>query len=949
MPRSNRSRSSRLNDKSTTRRFGIDAEADLETSGESDRQIYSSSHVDNNQVDSHDRNEPHNDEDEIEGEDEEIRDESLYELCVIASESESGEDSIWDDIREWCRNTSPEDRAVAIAEREKNSKRTPLHEACNHSDPPLDIIQSLLSFANPQNQMRNNANQPSYVSPAQYVDKDYWTPLHIACSSGVPAPVVQLLVDAYPEAITKQDERGRTPLHFLVSKQSPSNEDSRQRYFSSFLKRNESPAILNMIKVAQILTSTTPSHNNASLHTGDNNANGFINNNNTATSDTRSQGPSFNASNVEDSIHKMLPLHYACVYGIPAPVVKVLVEAFPESIIAQDNKGRTPVHYIMSNAAAFDSPQNMQLLLEREMPHNHNHHHHHSSSNNNRYNQSKRNIARVVNIQDQDGSLPLQLLVNHASREENSDTRRENITKCLNIYLDAKPRATAKFLTGLQSLPDWLRDKAVVNANVKIILNEKIAKRFPTMILMLDGYFLIAIVILFAMTGHSFIQYYDEEKHMNDAHKCSRMIEASERDAFSYFLYTGAAYFSGRELLQMLSLYSLGTFKSWVTDVSNWTDVIVITLVYFFTFAMESCMLTKDGFRVGIVITIMILAIKIISFLKSTLVEFAVFVNGVLYVVRRLGAFLVALFVILIAFSQIFFFIFHLSERCNEDIANDVFPVFAHCTQPRSLLRVCASLMGEVNPSDYTSKPEATLFFILYVFLVIILLSNVLIAVVTDNYGVIKNERAAMVFWSNRLDFVAEMDAISRVQFLFSCLKPNSNPTSSDDYNAKEKSEEDYLDFVIWQNFMSLFFEKHDMKIYTFEYWVIAFYRMLAFFVITPLWIALGFLSAGWLWPPQVRQKMLVQRVVSNTRADVSNVISMQISELRKEVYKLRVEVKAEMKSDRQEIIAMKAEAEAVQSDVLADMMQIKEIMSTLLELRRSEIANMQGRQNFPH
>ena len=47
-------------------------------------------------------------------------------------------------------------------------------------------------------------------------------------------------------------------------------------------------------------------------------------------------------------------------------------------------------------------------------------------------------------------------------------------------------------------------------------------------------------------------------------------------------------------------------------------------------------------------------------------------------------------------------------------------------------------------------------------FLVVILLSNVLTATLTDSYGVVKNERAAMVFWSKRLDFVAKMDAIER-------------------------------------------------------------------------------------------------------------------------------------------------------------------------------------------
>ena len=72
-------------------------------------------------------------------------------------------------------------------------------------------------------------------------------------------------------------------------------------------------------------------------------------------------------------------------------------------------------------------------------------------------------------------------------------------------------------------------------------------------------------------------------------------------------------------------------------------------------------------------------------------------------------------------------------------------------------------MMGEVDDTVYQTTVSQALY-ILYAFLVIILLSNVLIAIVTDSYGIIKNERAAMVFWSNRLNFIAEVDAIATVR-----------------------------------------------------------------------------------------------------------------------------------------------------------------------------------------
>jgi ABC-type phosphate transport system permease subunit len=68
-------------------------------------------------------------------------------------------------------------------------------------------------------------------------------------------------------------------------------------------------------------------------------------------------------------------------------------------------------------------------------------------------------------------------------------------------------------------------------------------------------------------------------------------------------------------------------------------------------------------------------------------------------------------------------------------------------------------MMGEIgSETRYHTNFVAQLLYVAYAVLVVILLSNVLIAIVTDSYEIIQNDRAAIVFWSNRLDFVAEMD-----------------------------------------------------------------------------------------------------------------------------------------------------------------------------------------------
>ena len=80
-----------------------------------------------------------------------------------------------------------------------------------------------------------------------------------------------------------------------------------------------------------------------------------------------------------------------------------------------------------------------------------------------------------------------------------------------------------------------------------------------------------------------------------------------------------------------------------------------------------------------------------------------------------------------------------------------------YCDFWHSFLSVYTMLLGEVDENNFRDSPVATALFIIFMFLCVILLANVLIAIVTDSYKVIQDQRAAIVFWTNRLDFVAEV------------------------------------------------------------------------------------------------------------------------------------------------------------------------------------------------
>ena len=235
-------------------------------------------------------------------------------------------------------------------------------------------------------------------------------------------------------------------------------------------------------------------------------------------------------------------------------------------------------------------------------------------------------------------------------------------------------------------------------------------------------------------------------------------VEKSTEAAVALLL-LGGSYFLLRQLILVFSLLKMGSFRglgslnTWCFDAQNWLDVATVFLVFYFGSQMlddEDARVSKEAFRAGVAYTQGILYLNVIVHLQSTYVDFAVFVGGVLHVVQRLTAFITAVLIILVAFAQMFHMTYQETFLCppddmprNETCAglywqdDDEEYKFPHCTFKRSFLRVYTMMLGEVgNPATYSLGPEDTVFFgqllyVAYVFMVVILLSNVLIAIVS--------------------------------------------------------------------------------------------------------------------------------------------------------------------------------------------------------------------------
>lgn len=308
-------------------------------------------------------------------------------------------------------------------------------------------------------------------------------------------------------------------------------------------------------------------------------------------------------------------------------------------------------------------------------------------------------------------------------------------------------------------------------------------------------------------------------------------------------------------------------------------------------------------------------------------------------VMRRLLAFLVCLMIILIAFSRMFFTLFYETSYCtdqknqtqeeiNAALVCDEYEVKYWCHSWDSFLRVYTMLLGEVDDTIYNNNTFAIILFVIFMLLVVILLANVLIAIVTDSYKIIQDQRAAIVFWTNRLDYIAQMDAIangpwkSRVRRLFGMSEVDRS------HNVEVTFGKD-----VWKALTDLFEYEPDEGVLSFEFFCYMILRICAL-VIMPLWILAGALVAGWLWPPQVREKLFTQVVSkhSSESEKEEELRKTQVQRLKVEIDGLKDELMQELAMDRTQVVQIKSSVAERKLEIQNEMKHIKRIVTMLFE-----------------
>ena len=731
------------------------------------------------------------------------------------------------------------------------------------------------------------------------------------------------------------------------------------------------------------------------------------------------------------------------MYGATEEFLRILTEAYPEGIAARDRFGRVPLHYSLSNAGKPNAPGAVRLLLDSEpdlvnIP----------------------GIARVFSGSDAVRKYAVSARstenklgggfgygsgygYGYGSSYGNGGTTQGNgasasaaasavlatkevfsseaVEECLKRFLEAKPEPTADFFTALQSLPESLREKAVLMRVVQELLNKKIGQRFPTALLLLDLYLQAIVVVCYTLVIRDSIRWRFRDAHRYPVYDASgsdddvydfeylgfAVGEDTSAEDYShntiqklicfFALYTALVYFLFREIVQIIGLISLKASWIWVGEPGNWVNVTYIAWIGAFTVLATTGGGDDEVFRNGAALSFAIIWSKFLSYLRKILIDFSVFSGGVFHVLRRLLAFLMCLTIILIAFSRMFFTLFYQTDYCkvpSEDDDPDAttttipptaeFPFgydfdfdvqltkdliceandtdFPWCNAWDSFLAVYTMLLGEVDETifgDEDGNNSAAIFlFLVFMLLVVILLANVLIAIVTDSYKVIRDKRAAIVFWTNRLDFIAQMDAIangpwkSRLgsRFANANAQTNSNNKHSDNNgdgvdpditNNNNAYSEATFGKDLWNDIVELF--EHETLaedgVFSLDFCLCGLLRLLALLVV-PIWILVGALSAGLLWPPQVRERLFVGAITTTTSSGGGSESEKeetrrrtQIENLKGEIALLKHDLDAESVRHRTQIVQMKSAVAERRLETLNTLSAIKKNVVLALEL----------------
>lgn len=178
------------------------------------------------------------------------------------------------------------------------------------------------------------------------------------------------------------------------------------------------------------------------------------------------------------------------------------------------------------------------------------------------------------------------------------------------------------------------------------------------MILMLDFYFLAAIIGTFSVAS---LQSLERRNNPNNTEFSDRAVTF----ALLSPLYIGAFYFLTREITQFISVKEQTSVTAYIGDPENFLNLTFVFLISYYSVLMNTGWGNDERFQIGCAFTIGISWLQVLAYLKSILIDFAVFVSGVIFVMKRIFAFMVCTLIMVVAWAQMYYTLFRYSDECE--------------------------------------------------------------------------------------------------------------------------------------------------------------------------------------------------------------------------------------------------------------------------------------------
>ena len=117
--------------------------------------------------------------------------------------------------------------------------------------------------------------------------------------------------------------------------------------------------------------------------------------------------------------------------------------------------------------------------------------------------------------------------------------------------------------------------------------------------------------------------------------------------------------------------------------------------------------------------------------------------------------------------------------------------------------------------------------------------------------------------------------------------------------------------------------------------------RVFVAMFLIPFWLLLGILSAGWLWPPQVREGLFVQAVSVPEELGEGKEMEKRIEEvtlLKKGLKTVKGQLTGQFTEDRKDIAALKDQVKGIKRELKEEMKNIKVVMTSLFEVQQQQL-----------